>query len=273
MDITKVEEFIGYNIAKDIVKQAVGDGMEFEFIYQAILDSMKNDSSIGEDENVEKNTYDNVSTSASSRRLDDIELIMMNSNDDVYGRNPIDYMVTRVQTTNNSTGSSNNSESSSNSSYKDIINNLDSIVNKYEAAEGEELAEIYSTVEKYCNQYGVDKNLVLAIIKQESNFDANVVSHAGAMGLMQLMDFNCEAYGLTDPFDIDQNIGAGVKHIKSYLDMYDGDVEMALMAYNGGPGTMSRRGVTSAADLYKMPEETQNYVPKVMNYYKNGFSL
>jgi soluble lytic murein transglycosylase-like protein len=51
--------------------------------------------------------------------------------------------------------------------------------------------------------------------------------------------------------------------------MYGGDVRMALMAYNGGPGTMSRRGVTSASDLYKMPQETQNYVVKVMSNYQN----
>ncbi|MBS5950184.1 MAG: lytic transglycosylase domain-containing protein, partial [Clostridium sp.] len=113
-------------------------------------------------------------------------------------------------------------------------------------------------------KYGVDKNLVLAIIKHESNFDPNVVSSAGAKGLMQLMDFNSEAYGLTNPFDIDQNINAGVQHIKSYLDLYDGNVELALMAYNAGPGTVSRRGVNSIDDLYKMPQETQNYVTKIM---------
>ena len=81
---------------------------------------------------------------------------------------------------------------------------------------------------------------------------------------MQIMDFNLESYGVNNPFDIDENIEAGVKHIKSYLDMYDGNVEMALMAYNSGPGTVQRRGVTSLNDLYKMPEETQNYVTKIM---------
>ena len=81
---------------------------------------------------------------------------------------------------------------------------------------------------------------------------------------MQLMDFNSEAYGVNNPFDIDENINAGVQHIKSYLDLYDGNVEMALMAYNAGPGTVERRGVNSVSDLYKMPEETQNYVTKIM---------
>ena len=81
---------------------------------------------------------------------------------------------------------------------------------------------------------------------------------------MQIMDINLEAYEVNNPFDINENIEAGVKHIKSYLDMYDGNVEMALMAYNAGPGTIQRRGVTSLSDLYKMPEETQNYVAKIM---------
>ena len=62
-----------------------------------------------------------------------------------------------------------------------------------------------------------------------------------------------------------------VKHIKEYIDRYNGDVEMALMAYNGGPTRMMNRGVKSMADIYKMPKETQNYVPKVMSYYR-GFA-
>ena len=76
--------------------------------------------------------------------------------------------------------------------------------------------------------------------------------------------------GITDEYDVDQNINGGTKLFKEYLDQYDGNTEMALMAYNGGPGTMQKRGVSSAADLYKMPKETQNYVPKVMGYYRNG---
>ena len=131
-----------------------------------------------------------------------------------------------------------------------------------------DVEKIYSTVDKYSQKYGVDRNLILSIIKQESNFNPNAVSSAGAKGLMQLMDFNSDAYGVTNPFDVDQNIEAGVKHIKDYLNMFDGNLEMALMAYNGGPGTMERRGVKSSSDLYKMPQETQNYVPKILENYR-----
>ena len=117
-------------------------------------------------------------------------------------------------------------------------------------------------------KYGVDENLIRAIIKVESNFNPNCVSKAGAKGLMQLMPENCRDLDVTDPFDIEQNIDGGTRHIKEYLDKYNGDVEMALMAYNGGPTRMAKRGVKSIDDIYKMPKETQNYVPKVMKYYK-----
>lgn len=117
-------------------------------------------------------------------------------------------------------------------------------------------------------KYGVDEKLVKAIIKIESNFDPKVVSPAGAKGLMQLMPENCRDLGISDPFNIEQNIDGGVRHIKEYLDRYSGNMEMALMAYNGGPTRMVNRGVRSMNDIYKMPKETQNYVPKVMSYYR-----
>lgn len=116
-------------------------------------------------------------------------------------------------------------------------------------------------------KYGVDENLIRAIIKVESNFNPNTVSSAGAKGLMQLMPFNCKDLGVMNPFDIYQNIDGGTRHIKEYIDKYDGDIQMGLMAYNGGPTRMAKRGVKSINDIYKMPKETQNYVPKVMKYY------
>lgn len=129
--------------------------------------------------------------------------------------------------------------------------------------------KIEYAIEMYSNKYGVDSKLIKSIIKTESNFDPNVVSESGAQGLMQLMPEISQSLGVTNPFDIEQNIDGGIRHIKSYIDRYDGDVEMALMAYNGGPTRMMNRGVTSINDIYKMPKETQNYVPKVMNYYRS----
>lgn len=158
--------------------------------------------------------------------------------------------------------------------YNSSVLNSSTINTNYLAADISDLTvdeRIENAVEVYSNQYGVDSNLVKAIIKVESDFDPNVVSSAGAKGIMQLMPENCEALGVEDPFNIEQNIEGGVKHIKEYIDRYDGDVEMALMAYNGGPTRMMNRGVTSVEDIYKMPKETQNYVPKVMSYYR-GFT-
>jgi soluble lytic murein transglycosylase-like protein len=133
-----------------------------------------------------------------------------------------------------------------------------------------DINKIYNAANTAAKKYGVDSNLILAIIKQESDFDPNSTSGSGAAGLMQIMPQNFSSLGITDQYDIDQNIDGGTKLLKEYLDQYNGNTEMALMAYNGGPGTMQRRGVTSSDDLYKMPTETQNYVPKVMGYYRSG---
>ena len=119
-------------------------------------------------------------------------------------------------------------------------------------------------------QYGVNKDLILAVIKQESNFDSTAVSSAGAMGLMQIMPFNFSSLGISDPYDVNQNVNGGTQLLKQNLDKYNGNIDMALMAYNAGSGTMQKRGVASENDLYKMPAETQNYVPSVLKYYKSG---
>lgn len=153
----------------------------------------------------------------------------------------------------------------------ELLNNMVGNLNNITTISNDNLnadERIEMAIEKSSAQYGVDPNLVRAIIKTESNFDASAVSSAGAMGLMQLMPENCEALGVEDPLNIEQNIDGGVRHIKEYLDRYNGDVEMALMAYNGGPTRMINRGVTSVNDIYKMPKETQSYVPKVMQYYR-----
>lgn len=128
--------------------------------------------------------------------------------------------------------------------------------------------QIEDAVNKASKKYGVDANLIKAVIKTESNFNPTVVSKAGAKGLMQIMPSNFKNLGITNPFDIYQNVDGGTKLLKQYIDKYNGDIQMALMAYNGGPTRMKNRGVTSIEHIYKMPKETQNYVKKVMKYYK-----
>jgi hypothetical protein len=154
-----------------------------------------------------------------------------------------------------------------NNNYVSFTKNSDPILSK---RSGADMQEIYNAVDNASKKYGVDSNLILAIIKQESDFDPHSTSGVGAAGLMQIMPDNFAQVGITDGYDVNQNINGGTKLLKEYLDQYNGNAEMALMAYNGGPGTMQKRGVSSAADLYKMPQETRNYVPKVMGYYRNG---
>lgn len=252
MNIPKVEDYMGSLIGKQVLKQAAGDGYEFEIIYEALLNSEEDNPLInivsGNTNNSEENEDDSniVTKGSGGLRLDDM---------------PLSLRTTPIVTGEVYLSEANISDTS-NTEGIDYSN-----IEKKPSIPGENSKEIKAAVEKYADKYGVDKNLILAIIKQESNFDPNVESSAGAKGLMQLMDFNSEAYGLTNPYDINQNIEGGVRHIKEYLDNYNGDLEMALMAYNGGPGTMQNRGVSSAKDLYKMPKETQNYVPSVLAYY------
>ena len=163
----------------------------------------------------------------------------------------------------------------SDNSLNNIIDNLETLTstqntNRVESCNKDEdiNKRIDNAISMSSKKYGVDENLIRAIIKVESNFNPNCESSAGAKGLMQLMPENCRDLGVSDPFNIEQNIDGGTRHIKEYLDKYNGDVEMALMAYNGGPTRMAKRGVKSIDDIYKMPKETQNYVPKVMKYYK-----
>ncbi len=242
MNIPKVEEFLGLTISKDVLKQAIGDGPEFDLVYETMLNDKMENMKSNDNSNSSENSSFTYIASGSGQRLQDIPLRIRTE--------PIQIGELVLEVNNkvdNSTSIDSNSKiySSENTSA--------------------DMDKIYASVDKYASKYGVDRNLILAIIKQESNFNPNAVSSAGAKGLMQLMDFNSEAYGVKNPFDIDENIDAGVKHIKSYLDKYNGNVEMALMAYNAGPGTVARRGVNSPSDLYKMPEETQNYVPKIMS--------
>ncbi len=133
------------------------------------------------------------------------------------------------------------------------------------SATGTDSERIEKAIADASTKYGVNANLIRAIIKTESNFNPNAVSPAGAKGLMQLMPCNIEHYGVNDPFNIEQNIDAGTRHIKDYLKTYNYDLNMALAAYNFGPGNMASRGISSSSDFYKLPSETKNYLAKINN--------
>ena len=127
--------------------------------------------------------------------------------------------------------------------------------------------EIDQSIVMAAARHNVDPNLVRAVVKQESNFNSNAVSRKGAMGLMQLMPSTARQLNVKNPFDPEQNVDAGVRHLKQLLENYGGDVSLALAAYNAGSGAVARNsGVPHYA-------ETQNYVRKITNLYYGGFDL
>lgn len=126
---------------------------------------------------------------------------------------------------------------------------------------------IDAAVEKASKKYGVDESLIMAVIKQESDFDPNCTSGAGAEGLMQLMPGTASELGVSNPYNVDQNVDGGTKYLKSLLNMYGNNKELAIAAYNAGPGTLSSRGVTDDSGISRLPYETRDYVTKVMKYY------
>jgi soluble lytic murein transglycosylase-like protein len=127
--------------------------------------------------------------------------------------------------------------------------------------------EIDNAVVMAAARHSVDPNLVRAVIKVESNFNSNAVSRKGAMGLMQLMPQTARSLNVKNPFDPQQNVDAGVRHLKYLLENYGGDVNLTLAAYNAGQGAVARSaGIPHFG-------ETQNYVRRITNLYNGGFNL
>ncbi|BBO90877.1 lytic transglycosylase domain-containing protein [Desulfosarcina ovata] len=122
-------------------------------------------------------------------------------------------------------------------------------------------------IDEAATLHGLDFPLLKAVIRAESAFDPKAVSKKGAMGLMQIMPENLDAFRVYDPFDPWQNIMGGARYLKSLLQRFDGQVPLALAAYNAGP---------QRVDAYQgIPpiRETEEYVKKVMRFfqlYKNG---
>jgi soluble lytic murein transglycosylase-like protein len=116
-------------------------------------------------------------------------------------------------------------------------------------------------IQKVARRYEIHPALVKAIIMAESGYDPRAVSHRGAQGLMQLMPKTATMLGVSDSFNPEHNITAGVRYFRQLVDSFDGDPALALAAYNAGPGNVRRhQGIPPY-------QATRRYVKKVLAYY------
>ncbi|HET58323.1 MAG TPA: hypothetical protein ENN35_07780 [Deltaproteobacteria bacterium] len=133
--------------------------------------------------------------------------------------------------------------------------------NIFPVGKNEAAGSIENIIVAASQQYGVDENLVRAVVKAESDFQAGSTSSKGAMGLMQLMPETARDLGVENPYDPAENVTGGVRYLRMLMDRYGGDVDQALAAYNWGMGNLDRSDGS-------LPGETRTYLARVRRYYE-----
>ena len=228
-------------------KSLFGSGPGSDYYNDIFLDKMAEQVSQSNDLGLAKTIYRQITNEVTSQQKPEIR----NLNDSDFAKvenSEIEKIYEKIRLRN-----AQEAEESQNAENK-VIANIGEVLHR-------RLKKFGSIIQKASEMFGVDEKLIKAVISQESYANPKAVSHAGAKGLMQLMDGTAEGLGVKDSFDPEENILAGTKYLKIMMARFN-DKKLALAAYNAGAGNVIKyNGIPPF-------KETQNYVSKVMQYYK-----
>ena len=150
--------------------------------------------------------------------------------------------------------------------YKKIISEGSKHISHEGSKKSHTIKSYHQLINSKSREYNIEPSLIKAVIKTESNWDSMAVSQKGAMGLMQLMPDTAEDMEVRNPFNPEENIEGGIKYLRYLLNRFNGDITLALAAYNAGPEKIEKFG-----GIPPIPE-TQRYVKQILSIYNNGDS-